>query len=237
MTVKRVQRSSPDETSWLPAASELTQAPHLLVYALSMHRCGEQRTHARSPELEQAVRDGEFRISDLRVPRTLDAPQGEIRLLQQVEQTYERLPHWVLKRHAWILAAAMMPTAEIQTEVITAPGRRRKRADLIAQERSSGRTHVFECGAVCNEAIFVALEAGHQHVIVLPYRGLVESAVRGYVFSAADAPIVPAPGLDALRKTAAAFASVIPNLLSGDAASPCDVGLASWLDCATPAID
>ncbi len=220
-----VERADPAEAlsrHGIPLAAELEADPGLLVSAIGYHQCGAPRAHILSPDLEQAILDGEIRIADFVAEIPVQPPSDAAAALKLVSHRWEGEAHWHLKRCAWVLAAAMLPMAEVRPEAPIDP-RRKKRADVIAFDETSGRSLVFEVGAVSNDSILVALDAGHTQVVVLPHQSGGGARVAGYVFVRAAVTPVPAPCPPEIRDAEATLQGWLHALTSATPLRPADI--------------
>ena len=182
----------------MPLAAELEADPGLLVSAVGYHRCGSPRAHIVSPDLERAVLEGEIRIFDFLADMPLRPPAVAAEALAAAASRTEGEAHWHLKWCAWAIAGAMLPMAELCPEALIDP-RRRKRADLIATDEANDRSLVFEVGAVSNDSILIALDAGHAQVVVLPHQPDGVGQVVGYAFANSATTVLPAPSAPAIE--------------------------------------
>lgn len=220
-----IERADPAEapsSQGIPLAAELEADPGLLVSAIGYHQCGAPRAHILSPDLERAILDGEIRITDFVAEMPLRPLADDVAALKLVSHRREGEAHWHLKRCAWVLAAAMLPTAEVRPEATIDPKRRKKRADVIAFDEASGRSLVFEVGAVSNDSILVALDAGHTQVVVLPHQSG-GCHVAGYVFSSAAVTPLPAPCPSEIRGAEVVLQGWLHALTSSTPLRPVDI--------------
>lgn len=212
----------------MPLAAELEADPGLLVSAVGYHRCGAPRAHIVSPDLERAVVEGEIRISDFLADMPLRPPAAAAEALAAAASRTEGEAHWHLKWCAWAIAGAMLPMAELCPEAPIDP-RRRKRADLIATDKATDRSVVFEVGAVSNDSILVALDAGHTQVVVLPHQPDGGGQVVGYLFANSATTVLSAPSAPAIRDAQSALAGWMRALIAATPMRPRDAGRRSWL--------
>lgn len=214
----------------LRTARAIQADPSLLVSAIGYHRCGHPRAHLRSPDLEREIETSAIIVSDFAAEIRLEPPADEVAVLRSVARQTEGEPHWQLKRCAWLLAAAMLPSGELRPEALIDPDRRKKRADLISIDEARVRSLVFEVGAVSCDSILVALDAGHHQVIALPHQPDDACPVAGYVFARAERDPLPPPSAQAIRKVQSVLRGRLNSLTTASPLAPADIGLASWLD-------
>jgi len=185
----------------LPSADAIRQTPdRLLRVALSSTLDGGRRSRMDCVLPATDIRNGRIVVEDVMAGYRPSVSSRELdEFVNEPVWGQESDEHRRLKLHARLLAHAINPVSELESEACLGQAPSAKRVDLLAVS-GSGALAAYECGSVDGRKICRLFDDGVARIVVLPFAGLKDPLfIRGWCFSLAGTSPLPSLTTESVR--------------------------------------